>query len=534
MQARTWLTAAALGVGLALLGAAVALARPASPSGGTFRINLVSDTDYVDPALSYYSVGWELEYATCLKLLNYPDAPAPEGSQLVPEAAASMPLVSRDGRTYTFELRRGLRSNLGHELTAANFAWAINRVLNPKMQSPGGAFIRDVVGAESVLDGKLKSALGVVVRSRYELQITMTKAASDLPARLAMPFFCAVPRDLRIVPEGVNTLESWGPYYVAQRVPNRSILLERNRNYSGPRPHDPDAIAYRVGVNQDASLQEIERGVADYAADGLAPTVYASLGARYGVNRRRFFVRPLLGVRFLRLNLDRPLFRDNPQLRRAVNLAIDRPEILRQYGAFAGRRTDQLLPFGMRGFRDVDLYPLKGADVARARELAAGRTREGKAVMYTCSHTACLGVAQIVKFDLAQIGLEVEVKVINRYTQFPLRCDEPYDIYLDGWVVDYADPRDMLDPAPTPLREFGRPLSCIADRALARDFAAADALPGPRRYRALAELDAKTMRTMAPVVPIYDFNRRFLVSARTRSVVDNPVYGLDLAALRVR
>ena len=79
--------------------------------GGTLRVNLpVTDIDDIDPSLAYGTTSWHIEYSTALKLFNYPDAPAPRGSELVPEGASSF-TVSPDGRKYTFTIRRGFRTS---------------------------------------------------------------------------------------------------------------------------------------------------------------------------------------------------------------------------------------------------------------------------------------------------------------------------------------------------------------------------------------------------------------------------------------
>jgi len=69
---------------------------PTARSGGVFRISLVG-LDYIDPALSYSSIGWTLIDTTCARLMTYPDKPAPQAFRLVPEVAAAPPKVSRDG-----------------------------------------------------------------------------------------------------------------------------------------------------------------------------------------------------------------------------------------------------------------------------------------------------------------------------------------------------------------------------------------------------------------------------------------------------
>src|SRR6266511_81754 len=73
-------------------------------SGGIARFSTSHDFQ-TDPALY---PDRKINYATCAKLLNYPDAPAPAGTRLVPEVAASIPARSHDGRTYTFTIRRGI------------------------------------------------------------------------------------------------------------------------------------------------------------------------------------------------------------------------------------------------------------------------------------------------------------------------------------------------------------------------------------------------------------------------------------------
>ena len=105
MHQKLRLVLVALAAALVLVGQAAA--QSGAKAGGTLNVDLANDVDYTDPALSYLSTGWELEYATCLKLMNYPDANGAKGSQLVPEAAAGFPKVSNSGKTYDFTVNAG-------------------------------------------------------------------------------------------------------------------------------------------------------------------------------------------------------------------------------------------------------------------------------------------------------------------------------------------------------------------------------------------------------------------------------------------
>ena len=122
----------AFAVGCGLLAASALGSMSQTPPPNTFRWSLTVDIDHIDPALAYYAPTWALMYATGANLFNYPDAPAPRGSRLVPEVAASFPSVSTDGRTYTFRLKKTYRLSNGKPITARNFARALFRVAHPQ------------------------------------------------------------------------------------------------------------------------------------------------------------------------------------------------------------------------------------------------------------------------------------------------------------------------------------------------------------------------------------------------------------------
>jgi ABC-type oligopeptide transport system substrate-binding subunit len=203
MKKRVWLSGAMATLGIAMLIAA-AFAGPASskankPSasgqkkGGTMRVNMSgTDVDYIDPSLAYGTISWQILDAVCSKLMFYPDKPDPAGGKLATDAAVGLPIVSNNGRTYTFTVKSGIRSNTGQPLTAANFAFAINRVLNPKMQSPAVPFItgaNGIVGADAVVSGKAATASGVKAAGQ-KLTITLAKPDGSMLSMLAMNFFC--------------------------------------------------------------------------------------------------------------------------------------------------------------------------------------------------------------------------------------------------------------------------------------------------------------------------------------------------------
>jgi peptide/nickel transport system substrate-binding protein len=552
MHKRLMLSIAMLAIGAGLLAATATAGSSgssgaqassgAAQKGGTLRVSLNTDLDYVDPALAYYTVSWSIEYATCSNLMNYPDAPAPRGSRLVPEVAQGSPVISKNGKTYTFTLKKTYRFSNGAKITAASYAAAINRNLNPKMASPAQPFIEDILGAKAVIDGGATKASGVKVLSPYKLQIRLTKRAPDLLSRLAMPFFCAIPANLPINPDGISApVVGSGPYYIAKWEPKRSITLLRNRFYKGPRPHNVNAVQYDIGLPLTTIRLNIENNTSDYPGDGLPPAAFAELGQKYGVRKGspgQFFVNPSAAFRYLALNHDRPLFggsaAGNVGLKKAVNNAIDRIAMINQRGAYAGVINDQYMPPSMRGFQNAAIYPSR-PNVARAKSLANGNTRGGKGVFYCANSGAAPPTCQIVQDNLKAIGLDLEIKLFPRAVQFTKTGTrgEPFDVSLEGWHMDYFDPYDfifLLDG--TTIRSANNvDFSYFNSPAYNRKIAAAASLVGQARYRAFGTLDIDLAKNAAPLASYITDNTRILVSKSTGCFAYHPVYELDIPSI---
>ena len=532
---------------LAVLLAAVAVAVVAQPGSSTrgqdrgiLRV-LVSPFVYdtIDPALSYSPPGWLLLEATCARLYTYPDKSSPAGFRLQPEVAASYSR-SADLKTYTFTLRRGFRFSNGDPVRASAFARAINRTLG--VQSPGAVFMRDIVGAEDVLAGRAVKARGVVA-SGNTLVVRFERPAPNFVARTALPFFCAVPPWLPPSAEGIGRIPSAGPYYVEEYRAGEGIVIRRNPYYGGDRTVHLDGFDVNLrGGNPVELLRSVDRGDADWGwmAAGVA---YLGSGldleAKYGLKGPRFRVKAGLTLRMLAFNSSRPLFHNNPRLRRAVNLALDRiAQVAASYGPVASTATDQHIPHGVPGFRDANVYPLRG-DLARAGELARGHVRSGTAVLHVADNPLEIEIAQLVKKQLAPIGLDIEIKTqeggalwaagLAELTRPGTARRADWDLAFVVWAPNSPDPHEYLSLLLEMHLQGGETLtrasSQLARAALTR---AARLPPGRARNLAYPEIDEMIARDIAPVAPLSVLNEATLVSQRVGCVVLRPA--LDLAA----
>ena len=521
---------------LAMTGLAVnaGVAGAAAPTkGGTMKIALQSDTDFTDPALDYYQLGWEIEYSTCVKLLNYPDAGGAEGSKLVPEAAAALPTVSNSGKTYTFTVtpkKFQFSPPSNQYVSAKTFQFVINRLANPKMQSPAAPFLNDIVGAQAMLDGKAKSVSGVKV-SGNKLTITLTGAHPDFLARIAMPFFCALPTNTPLDPQGVNTPSAAGPYYIKSRNEGRNTVLARNPYYKGNRPANPDQIVFTANVDIDQSLLQVKAGQSDMDIGGIQPTAASDLAKTYGVNKGRFFVGATSCVNYMAMNNARAPF-NNVNLRKAVNWAIDRPAQVRLLGAFAGKRTDQILVPGIPGYKAFNVYALKGADVAKAKQIGGAAIASSPTlnVIHTTSASAT-NRAQVAEFNLKQVGFKVNDVPTPATTLYQVieTKSTTYNLVTNGgWCADYFDPYDYLN-----VLFDGRKIQAqnntdytyFNSPAFNAGLDHAASLSGTARANAYAKLDQDLMVKYAPAIPYLFATNDYFVSSRVKNWIYSSYFG---------
>ena len=176
--------------------------------------------------------------------MNWQDKEGAAGAVATPEVSAGLPVISRDGKTYTFTIKPGFRFSNGQPVTARSFVDSFNRFANPRMQSTGVAFLDVVQGAQAVIDGEAKTISGVRAQGN-KLTVRLTKAAPDFLARLTMPFMQAIDTNLarQIDANGINQYASCGPYYFSSRTPGRSITAQAQPALQGrprgERRHDP-------------------------------------------------------------------------------------------------------------------------------------------------------------------------------------------------------------------------------------------------------------------------------------------------------
>jgi peptide/nickel transport system substrate-binding protein len=525
---------------LAITGASLlvtsAMAGVDATRGGTLRINhATSDFEYIDPQKCYDTGCSETLWPTMYNLMQYPEKNGPEGKRVYAEAATALPVVSGDGKTYTFTVRKGHKASNGKTVTPQWFVRAFERLLSPKMGDAASARFggitnfADVVGAQEFYDGKAAKISGLQV-SGDKLVIKLKKPFPALVSALAMNWFTATDPATPYSEQDMKTVVGAGPYYVSSREVGRNLVLDRNKNYKGTRPANPDKIIVSVNVDENQGLLQVKAGQADYiGATGVPAASAAELGEQFGINKGRFFVLPTSVTSYWALaSLPGAPF-NNVKLRQAVNWAIDRPAQVRISGKYGGRRTDQILPPSMPGFiENNSLYAYKGANPTKAKQIAGDVSNVPTIRILVRNSAANINRSQIMRYNLEQMGLKAKTESVPTSQLFSRSGDKKtgnYDMIAIGWQADYADPRNfinvLLDGRQIPESGSSNNAAYFNSAKFNAAMDKADKLSGDARLQAYGNLDLQIMREGAPWAPYINNTNRHLISSRVSNFTYN-------------
>jgi ABC-type oligopeptide transport system substrate-binding subunit len=406
-------------------------------------------------------------------------------------------------------------------VTAASFKYAIDRAANHDLASPAAQFITDPTGTGVDIDGALTvnegngtDVSGARARGN-KLIINLTRATGRLISVLAMPFFQAtsakLPLDREVVDvRRMDDLPTAGPYTFALNDANRLTELRRNPYWKrGPgrtAPRNLDGVDLSWNLDEQVAFEMVKANQLD---EGPLPSAEVQgVANQYGVNKTRFWVKPVSCLGWIPLNNRRGLFQDNAPMRRAVNWAIDRTDYLSNAAPYAMTPWTHFIPSGFPGsITKKSLQPYGArANIATARRIAAGHYRDGQVVLAYRSVTASNRVrAEGIRRDLTLLGLTV---TMAPYIDFPKGNDWDLDVGY-GFCMDGVDPADFL----LDIWRYHAPWWPVSTKYDVK-VRNANRLIGQARVRALGRLDVEIMKNLAPSIVTNTYNNRYFFSNR--------------------
>jgi len=402
-------------------------------------------TDYLDPGLSDTTEGWGVMWNVYLPLLGYRHVSGPAGAQLVPYLATSLPHISKDRRTYSLTLRKGLTYSNGEPVEASDFEKTVERDF--LLDSAGAAFFRNVVGAERFAKRQKGGISGIVAdNAARTIVIHLEKPQGDFSNVLASEFAAPVPASSPPTDKSLHPLPATGPYMITSYQPRSRIVEARNPHFQAWRFHDrvppgnPDRVTWDIVPSASVALRRVLTGQDDWMGYYQVPSKRLPQIEKTRKGRLRFFTPPNLMYFFMNTRV--PPF-TSLDVRRAVNYAISRRWLKRLAGGLADT-TENILPPGYPSFRPHTLYR---HNVRKAIRLVRKSGFEGKRVLvWNHDVPSDLPYTNYLVSVLRRIGFRAEEKVVTAGSYWSTLGDEKTraQIGFADWVQDYPHPLDWF------------------------------------------------------------------------------------------
>jgi peptide/nickel transport system substrate-binding protein len=515
----------------------------ASHEGGTLTGSYSSFPDFLDPALSYSQEGWTAMYATYIPLLTYARANGAAGGKVVPGLAKALPEISDDSKTYTLFLRPGLKYSNGVPVRASDFTHSLERAL--ELSSPASPFFENIVGAEKFASTKSGGIPGIETDDGTgEIVIHLVRPQGTFSNALGMMFTAPLPPETPAEDLSANPPPGTGPYTISKSQPGRGWEYVRNPHWAkGNGKAMPEIsaghfnkIKITVVSNNATQVNDLEQGKVDWMQPSPAPDLYAEVKAKF--EGTQFRVEKTISNYYFWMNTTKPPF-DDPEVRRAVNYAIDTAALERIYtGQLAANQ--QILPPGMPGHEKLELYP---HNLAKAKEMIAKANPSDREVtVWGNSEPENREATEYYDGVLKELGFDTTLKIINSANYFTVIGNQSTPDLDTGWLdwfQDYPNPNDFFQPllsgesiqannnlnaSEIDVPELNEKIARLGEEPL-----------GPKQEAEYAELD-KSFTELAPWAPYGSRTTSTFISDAIDldKVIFNPTFGQDLTSFQLK
>ncbi|HVU24895.1 MAG TPA: peptide ABC transporter substrate-binding protein [Opitutus sp.] len=531
--------------GLALLLLAACAKREAATSPAhTLRLSQRNEPSSLDPALASLPDDFFIIRALSEGLVS-PNVSGP--STLNPQlstpspvrpAAASSWDVSPDGLTYTFHLRPGALWSNGEPVTAADFLDSYRRVLTPATAAPKASLFFAVRNARAFATGALTdfSAVGFAAPDPHTLVVTLEHPFPQFLLYAASgPWIPVNPRVVARLGSAWTRPENFvgnGPFTLAEWRPHQRIVVKRNPRYHAASAVQPDEIDFLAFDDGDTEERAFRAGQID-----VTMAVPFSKLDTYAQNHPdELHQTPLAETRFLAFNTARPPL-DDPRVRRALSLAIDRRQltslILRGGEQPAATVVPPALVPSASATAPESLRPSQSLIEARRLLASAGFPFDRdfpRLELSAWAQSQAPILEAIQSMWRENLGIKVSLVIREAKVHLAALRDGRYDVGFITIIPDVADPLDVLDRFTTGSPDNYPHWSDAGYDAFVTDASrAAD----PARQAALLDEAESELLGAAPIAPLYFNVKHCLMSPRVHGWREDALWTRDYLGVSV-
>ncbi|MCK5725190.1 MAG: peptide ABC transporter substrate-binding protein [Thiotrichaceae bacterium] len=436
---------------------------------------------------------------------------------------------SDDGLRWTFKLRKDSHWSDGSVVTAHDFVYAFKRAVNPATLSEYAFILWQIKHAKGISKGEIKdiNQLGVTASDDYTLLITLEHPVPYLPSLLTHNM--AYPLSKKTIDKHgkqwmkPNKMVSNGAYQLAEWVPHSHIKLTKNPHFYAADSVSIDTVVYFPIEDKGAELKRFRSGELDITED-VPSSQMNWIKENLADN---FHNAPYMGTYYLAMNLDKAPFTNNPTLRRALSLALRRnilTEKITQAGEFA---TLNWVPSGVNNYKVVSTEEGKMSSkqrLALAKKLyaKAGFSKENPVeieLLYNTSENHKKIAIAIAAMWKQTLGVKTTLRNEEWKVYLHSRTQRQFHLMRASWIGDYNDASTFLDLLRSDIGTMNPSGWKNAKYDQLLKGAAVETEPSKRE--ALMQKAEVIMLNETPIIPIYHYTSKHLVSKKVTGWNDN-------------
>jgi oligopeptide transport system substrate-binding protein len=503
--------------------------------GGTLRVH-IGEPSHLDPGTAFESEGIQVDQAIFDSLTQFDF----KTNELKPDVATSWD-VNDDATMFTFHLKEGTKFHNGREVVAADFKYAWERLSNPATGSNYGTLLSMVKGYADMQkeENPATELSGVVAVDDYTLQVTLASPFADFAMVAAMVQCAPVPKE-EVVKDAAAYAEKPignGPFMLSEPWShNQYVKVVKFPDYTGTQPKI-DGIDFKIYKDNATALLDFKAGNVDYCQ--LPTGVYAASVAEYGKSEDGLTANPghqvldgmELGIYEIVINTQNSLFKDKPDLRRAISLAINRQAICTTLYEGVRKPATSIIPEGVVGYQDGAFESSK-YDVEAAKAALAKAGYPGGAGLPTIklsfNNNADHGpIMELVQADLKAIGINATLDGMAgpAYWELAGNGGDEFFIGRSGWIADYPTIDNFI------FNLFystgGNNYSHLQDPTVDKAIDDARKIADEGKRVTAEQAAVKTIGDLCPDVPVMYYHHLMVTSARVHNFVLSPMIFMD-------
>ncbi len=433
--------------------------------------------------------------------------------------------VSADGKIYTFHLRDGLKFSDASPITADDVVFSWQRLADPKIASPYINLAANIVNGNAIRAGKLPlKQLGVKALDAKTVQVTLIHPDAAFLQICAMPNTATVSK-ANVTKYGQTwanpkTMVTSGAYSVAEWVIKGHMLLNKNPNYYDAKNVSVKQVKILPIVDFNAAFNRYKTGEIDITSS-LPIDQYKSIRQDYPTQEHTVTME---GLYYYDLNMILPKFRDNPKLRQALSMAVDRDTLVKNVLGQGQVPSYSYVTSTIENGKFADNHYAWGS-WSRANQIDEAK-KLFKEAGYGPNHPLEISISYNTMDSHKKIAMAIasmwqqvfgadSIKTTAANQEWKsfiqARNTANYDVARDGWIADYdsVDAYTNLFLCKDPLNK-----SKYCNPAYDQLIQQAQNTPDPDKRAKLIQQALQIAQDAYVIIPLYQYTYFRLVSPR--------------------